>query len=70
MITMYTKNNCPQCKIAKTKLKAKGVEYTEVFVDHDPIARQTMIDAGHRSVPIFYVNGSQVSLEYLLNKRG
>lgn len=29
MITVYTKENCPKCKILKQKLKQKGVEYEE-----------------------------------------
>lgn len=29
MITVYTKENCPKCKILKQKLKQKGVEYKE-----------------------------------------
>ena len=69
MIMMYTKSQCPQCVIAKAKLNLAGVAYTEVFVDRDTDAMKTMIDAGHRSVPIFYANASQVSLEYLLNKK-
>lgn len=66
---MYTKSQCPQCIIAKTKLKAADVAYTEVFVDRDPSAMKAMIDAGHKSVPIFYADGSHVKLEDLLNKK-
>lgn len=69
MILVYSKAVCPKCTAAKNKLKAAGIEYTEVFVDLDPAARQTMIDAGHRSVPILYNNGVATSLENLLNKK-
>jgi len=69
LILVYSKAVCPQCTIAKNKLKLAGIAYTEVFVDRDPVARQTMVDAGHRSVPIFYNNGVAVSLENLLNKK-
>lgn len=68
MITVYSKSVCPQCTIAKSKLKLAGVDYKEVFVDRDPVARQAMMDAGHRSVPIFYVDGIEVELNSLLNK--
>ena len=65
-IIMYTKQSCPQCEIAKSRLKNAGVEYTEVYVDKDPTARQKMIDAGHRSVPIFYVGDAVFKLEQLI----
>lgn len=66
MITMYTKSNCPQCIVAKGKLKIAGVKYTEVFVDKDPAARQVLVDAGHRSVPVIYQDGAAIKLEDLL----
>ena len=66
---MYTKSQCPQCVIAKAKLNLAGVAYTEVFVDRDPDAMKAMIDAGHRSVPIFYAEGRHAKLEDLLNKK-
>lgn len=66
MVLMYTKSQCPQCVIAKGRLKLANIEFTEVFVDKDPAARQAMVDAGHRSVPIFYVDGVSVELKDLL----
>lgn len=65
-VKMYTKNNCTQCLVAKGKLKSAGVEYEEVNVDSNPAARQVLLDAGHRSVPVFYVSGVPVKLEDLL----
>jgi len=51
MLTIYSKNNCPFCVQAKQLLESKGVEYTEVNIEHDPEARQMLVDKGLRSVP-------------------
>lgn len=54
MLTVYSKNNCPYCVQAKQLLESKGVEYTEVNIEHHPEARQKLVDAGLRSVPQIY----------------
>ena len=51
MLTVYSKNNCPFCVQAKQLLESKGVEYTEVNIEHDTDARQLLVDKGLRSVP-------------------
>ena len=51
MLTVYSKNNCPFCVQAKQLLESKGVEYTEVNIEHDTDARQMLVDKGLRSVP-------------------
>ena len=51
MLTVYSKNNCPFCVQAKQLLESKGVLYTEVNIEHDPDARQMLLDQGLRSVP-------------------
>jgi glutaredoxin len=51
MLTVYSKNNCPYCVQAKQLLESKGVAYTEVNIEHDPDARQMLLDQGLRSVP-------------------
>lgn len=68
IVTVYSKANCHQCVIAKGKLNLAGVQYTEVSVDCDPAALKKMIDAGHRSVPIFYREGVAVKLDDLLKQ--
>ena len=51
MITIYTRNDCPFCDMAKALLEARGVEYTTVNVSEKSEARDYLIENGHRSVP-------------------
>ena len=51
MITVYTKEGCPKCKILKMKLAQKGIEYNEV---ND---LQQMIAMGIKSAPQMDVDG-------------
>jgi glutaredoxin len=55
-IILYS-NNCPKCKILKSKLDEKKIEY-EIFNDIN-----IMIKKGFRSLPILEVNGE--NLDYL-----
>lgn len=54
MITIYTTQTCPKCKILKKKLQEKGIEYKE-FNDEDEM--QCM---GILSVPVMDVDGEQL----------
>ena len=51
MITIYTKEGCPKCKILKLKLAQKNMEYKEVN-DID-----LMISMGIKSAPQMDVDG-------------
>jgi glutaredoxin len=57
MITIYSKNNCPQCQQAKQLLDVHNITYTEVKCDQEPAAREFMLSEGHRSVPQIYRDG-------------
>ena len=57
MLTVYSKANCPHCDQAKSLLELKQVLFQEVRVDLDPVARQYLVDQGHRSVPQIYFHG-------------
>jgi glutaredoxin len=57
MLTIYSKENCPQCQQAKKILQEQGVPYQEIRVDIDLEARQFLLDSGHRSVPQIYKDG-------------
>lgn len=54
MITIYTKDNCQFCDMAKALLESRGVEYSSINVSENPEAREFLIDNGHRSVPQIY----------------
>lgn len=59
-VVVYSKANCPQCVKVKNDLALKGVEFEEARVDLNPILRGWLIEAGHRSVPVVYVDNVHV----------
>ena len=56
-LTVYTKDNCPFCDMAKALLESKGVEFTTVNVSEKSEARDFLIEIGLRSVPQIF-NGT------------
>jgi len=61
-LTVYTKNNCSYCTMAKNFLKSAGIEYTEVNIEEVQEARDFILNAGHRTMPQIY-NGSKLFVE-------
>ncbi|MEO5830804.1 MAG: glutaredoxin 3 [Rhodanobacter sp.] len=57
-IEVYSTAVCPYCVSAKNLLKSKGLEWTEVRVDTDPVQRAAMLarSGGHRTVPQIFIN--------------
>lgn len=58
MLTIYSKDNCHFCTKAKALLHLKGIAFEEIRIDKDPVAKAFIVDAGHRTVPQIYKNGS------------
>lgn len=56
-LTVYSKTVCPFCVNAKNYLKAKNIPYDEINIEEDEVARQFILDKGHRTVPQIYFNG-------------
>ena len=54
MITIYTTQTCPKCKILKKKLQEKGIAYEE-FSDEDEMQRMGIL-----SVPVMDVDGERL----------
>ena len=54
MITIFTTETCPKCKILKKKLEDKGLEYTEV-TDEEKLRQMDIL-----SVPVMTVNGERM----------
>ena len=50
-ITIYTTPTCPKCKILKTKLEQKNLNYTENQNEEE------MVELGLRSVPYLNIDG-------------
>ncbi len=58
-VEIYTTSYCPYCMRAKSLLRSKGVEFTEIDVTDDDAMRQKMVErsGGRRTVPEIFVNG-------------
>lgn len=56
-LVMYTRRmGCPFVSIAKRVLAEHQVEYEEIFIDTDPVARKRVLDwTGFQSVPTLVV---------------
>ena len=58
MITIFTKNDCPNCAEAKKQLGNLGFEYEEINIDDNTelsiIARNFLILQGHKNAPQMY----------------
>ena len=52
MITVYTKEGCPKCKVLKMKLAQKNIEYKEIS------DLNLMISMGIKSAPHMDVDGT------------
>jgi glutaredoxin 3 len=55
-IKVYTKTTCPECTKAKQILQMYGFDYSEVNIEDEPLAREFLVNEGHKSVPQIYVN--------------
>jgi bacteriocin-like protein len=67
MLTVYSKNNCPNCVKLKNQLKSWGVTYEEVNIEQDMDARNFVVEQGHRMVPVLY-NGVENITTHDLSK--
>ncbi|MGQ0794307.1 MAG: glutaredoxin domain-containing protein [Deltaproteobacteria bacterium] len=57
-IIIYSTAYCPYCRRAKAFFDAKGFNYTEIDLTHDPEAKKKIMDTHHwRTVPMILING-------------
>ncbi len=61
-VLIYTTAQCPYCKAAKELLRQKGISFTEVDVDREPGAADTMVrrSGGRRTVPQIFIGQVRV----------
>lgn len=60
-IEIYTKDYCPFCHRAVNLLKAKGVEFEEYDVTHEPTREKEMRErSGRSTVPEIFVDDELV----------
>ena len=58
---IYTTAICPYCVSAKNFLKSKGLSWTEIRIDTDPVERERMMARAKRtSVPQIFVGDVHV----------
>lgn len=62
MLTVYTKNNCGYCMQAKNLLRNRDIEFEEVNIESDDVARDFVIAEGHRTMPQIY-EGTELFVE-------
>lgn len=55
-VVVYSKTNCPQCVVVKQQLVKKGIDFEEVNIEKDATMRSWLVSAGHRQVPVVYVD--------------
>lgn len=62
--TLFSKANCPQCVVLKSKLQQQNVDYNEVDVGSDKEALAFLKGQGHRSVPQLYLGASCITNQF------
>ena len=53
-ITIYTKNDCVQCKMTKRFLKEHNINFEEKNINSDPDAISYLKSLGYKSVPVVF----------------
>ena len=60
-VEIYTSAVCAYCTAAKTLIKQKGLDYTEIRIDTDPARLQEMLArARRRTVPQIFIDDHHV----------
>ncbi len=60
-VEIYSSAICAYCTAAKTLLKQKGLDYTEIRIDTDPAHMQEMLGrARRRTVPQIFIDDHHI----------
>lgn len=51
-ITLYTKNNCPQCQLTKRFLTEHQLSFNEINLEEHPEEVQSLLDEGFQQAPV------------------
>ena len=51
-VTVYTRENCYQCKLTYADLDKKGIDYELVDLDKNPDIFTRLKSEGHRALPV------------------
>lgn len=59
-VTVYTKNDCPQCKMTKRVLNEEEIEYEEFNVEEDKEKMEYVREVlGFTSIPVVVIEGEE-----------
>ena len=61
MLKIYSKNNCPQCKMTKRLLDQRGVAYQEINLDEQPEYTEQVKELGYKAAPVVVYDGGHFS---------
>lgn len=61
MITVYTKDNCVQCKMTKQLMNQLGIKYMEINIENNNKIRERLIGLGMKSTPVVYTGSEYFS---------
>lgn len=60
-VTLYTKADCPYCRLAKELLTRRHIAFEEIRVDLDPNKRKRMEHlSGRRTVPQIFIHDQAI----------
>ncbi|GMA46658.1 glutaredoxin-like protein NrdH [Tetragenococcus muriaticus] len=59
-ITLFSKNNCMQCKMTKRFLAENDINFEEVNIDNEPNALDWLKEQGFQSVPVITSDATTV----------
>ena len=60
-VIIYTKDNCPYCKMAKELLSARHIAFNEIRVDLNESKRDEMMRlSNRRTVPQIFINDQSI----------
>ena len=54
---LYTKTVCPKCLWIKSELIRAGIPFETINIDGDELAKEKIINAGFRTVPVIEIDG-------------
>lgn len=55
-VTVYTKNNCVQCKMTKKTLEQYGIDFVEKNIEEDAQSMTTLKNQGYQAVPVVFAD--------------
>lgn len=60
MIKVFSKSNCPQCRMVKKFLNEHELDYNEVNIEEQPEAREYLMNMNLKTVPVTEVDGKLI----------